>query len=144
MKLAYLQRYIRQKPSRQKPSALSTRSLSPCVPANNKLKMSHTPSRSPKRKRSTPSPDRPAIPTPENGSLEYAYDEELPSELQTPRDDEDEVDGLRAKRPRWERPRRLNYFPHMTLHGHRRGVAGVRFSPDGEWIASCCMPLPCA
>ncbi|KAF2720966.1 WD40 repeat protein [Polychaeton citri CBS 116435] len=25
----------------------------------------------------------------------------------------------------------------MTLKGHRGGVAGVRFSPDGKWIASC-------
>lgn len=103
--------------------------------------MGHPPSRSPKRKRSTPSPDRSAIPTPEDGPLQYAYDQELPSELQTPLDDEDEVEDVRTKRPRWERPRRLNYMPHMTLHGHRRGVAGVKFSPDGEWIASCCMPL---
>jgi COMPASS component SWD3 len=37
-----------------------------------------------------------------------------------------------------ERPARLNYVPYMTLRGHKRGVAAVKFSPDGKWIASCC------
>ena len=29
------------------------------------------------------------------------------------------------------------YVEHMTLKGHRRGVAAVKISPDGKWIASC-------
>ena len=30
------------------------------------------------------------------------------------------------------------YKQKMVLRGHRRGVAAVRFSPDGRSIASCC------
>ncbi|KAF2174035.1 hypothetical protein M409DRAFT_62210 [Zasmidium cellare ATCC 36951] len=40
-------------------------------------------------------------------------------------------------RRRLERPQRLNYTPHLTLRGHKRGIAAVKFSPDGKWIASC-------
>ena len=38
-------------------------------------------------------------------------------------------------------PRKAVYFPYaekLVLRGHRRGVASVRFSPDGRMIASCC------
>lgn len=30
------------------------------------------------------------------------------------------------------------YRPRTVLRGHKRGVAAVRFSPDGRMIASCC------
>ena len=30
------------------------------------------------------------------------------------------------------------YKEKMVLKGHRKGVAAVRFSPDGQMIASCC------
>ena len=30
------------------------------------------------------------------------------------------------------------YMEKMVLRGHRKGVAAVRFSPDGRLIASCC------
>lgn len=32
----------------------------------------------------------------------------------------------------------VRYRQKMVLRGHRRGVAAVRFSPDGRLIASCC------
>jgi COMPASS component SWD3 len=35
------------------------------------------------------------------------------------------------------KPLKLNYKPKFILKGHRKGVAQVRFSPDGRWIASC-------
>lgn len=71
--------------------------------------------------------------------LQYAYDEDLPSDAEqafhTP---DSQPDGVSAKRRRVERPTKLNYVPHMTLRGHKRGVAAARYSPDGKWIASCC------
>ncbi|EPE26150.1 WD40 repeat-like protein [Glarea lozoyensis ATCC 20868] len=35
------------------------------------------------------------------------------------------------------KPLRVNYKQKFILRGHRKGVAQVRFSPDGRWIASC-------
>ena len=32
----------------------------------------------------------------------------------------------------------VNYTEKLVLRGHRRGVAAVKFSPDGRCIASCC------
>ena len=32
----------------------------------------------------------------------------------------------------------MNYTEKLVLRGHRRGVAAVKFSPDGRCIASCC------
>jgi COMPASS component SWD3 len=32
---------------------------------------------------------------------------------------------------------KLNYRQKFVLKGHKKGVAQVRFSPDGRWIASC-------
>lgn len=32
----------------------------------------------------------------------------------------------------------MRYKQKMVLKGHRKGVAAVRFSPDGRMIASCC------
>lgn len=96
------------------------------------------PRRSPKRKRSD---SEGAGITQYDGAedgvaAQYAYEDEMPSELQSP--DEQEQDGTAAKKQKVERPSRLNYVPYMTLRGHKRGVAAVKFSPDGKWIASCC------
>ena len=41
--------------------------------------------------------------------------------------------GTREKEARFVR-----YQVKTVLRGHKRGVAGVRFSPDGRLIASCC------
>ncbi|KAK4947138.1 WD domain protein [Elasticomyces elasticus] len=91
------------------------------------------PPRSPKRKRSSSPNGIPQYDGADDGAaLQYGYDEEMPSELQSPVEDD-----TPAKRQRLERPRRLNYVPHLTLRGHKRGVAAVKFSPDGRWIASC-------
>lgn len=40
------------------------------------------------------------------------------------------------------KPTRLHYKPKLVLRGHRKGVAQVKFSPDGRWIASCCRRAP--
>lgn len=89
---------------------------------------------SPKRKRSR-SPDSQHGGAEEDAQLRYAYDEDLGSDAEetyhTP-------DGATPKKRRIERPKRLNYVPYVTLRGHKRGVASVKFSPDGRWIASCC------
>ena len=103
------------------------------------------PSRSiPTRKRSrSPDSDVPQYDGGADGStLQYAYDEDLPSDAeQAFQSPEQEQDGLSAKKRKIGRPKQLNYVPHMTLRGHKRGVAAVKFSPDGKWIASCCMEI---
>jgi COMPASS component SWD3 len=101
--------------------------------------MSNTPTPdnlNPSRKRSlSPDPNRGA-------SLDYAYadDEDDPhSESSTPHHNGDTHDSTPNKRRKTApaRPKRLNYQLHMTLHGHTRGIASAKFSPDGKTIASC-------
>ncbi|KAF2457354.1 WD40-repeat-containing domain protein [Lineolata rhizophorae] len=36
-----------------------------------------------------------------------------------------------------QRPSKLYFKPALILRGHKRGVAAVKFSPDGKLIASC-------
>ena len=97
---------------------------------------------SPKRKRShSPDFDYPQYDgAGDDPKLQYAYVEDVPSDAEhafhSP--DREEADGVMAKKRRIERPKRLNYAPYMTLRGHKRGIAAVKFSPDGKWIASCC------
>ena len=75
----------------------------------------------------------------DDAKLQYAYDEDLPSDVEpvfhTP---DQEQDGVSPKKRKIERPKKLDYVPYMTLRGHKRGVTSVKFSPDGKWIASCC------
>lgn len=75
--------------------------------------------------------------TAEDGDNGYAFEEEsdtadqpTASSSQTPRERDQQTDD--------SRPLGVNYKPYMTLRGHKRGVAAVRFSPNGKWIASCC------
>lgn len=63
-------------------------------------------------------------------ALDEAEEEERRRRLQ-----EEEI--LREKEER-ERRRLKKYRLRMTLKGHRRAVAGVKISPDGETVASCC------
>ena len=92
---------------------------------------------SPKRKRPE-SPNGEQYYGTNGAALQFAYDDEMPSELQSPVANGEE-DETPAKKQKVERPRRLNYVPHMTLRGHKRGVTAVRFSPDAKYLASCCM-----
>jgi len=99
---------------------------------------------SPKRiKRShTPDPDyaRDNAAGIHDPSLQYAYDDEQPSDegadFHTP--DEERANGpsITEKPQRASRPTKLNYKLHMTLRGHKRGVTSAKISPDGRWIAS--------
>lgn len=57
-------------------------------------------------------------------------DQPTASNSQTPRERDQQADD--------SRPLGVHYKPYMTLRGHKRGVAAVRFSPNGKWIASCC------
>ncbi|USW56145.1 Putative WD40/YVTN repeat-like-containing domain superfamily [Septoria linicola] len=95
-------------------------------------------SRSPKRRRlSSQGINTPQYEETPDAQLSYAYDDDVNSDaFHTPKQDSEE-EGGDVKRQQVERPRRLNYVPHMTLRGHKRGVAAVKFSPDGKWIASC-------
>lgn len=96
---------------------------------------------SPKRKRShSPGSDIAQFDgAGDDPQLQYAYDEEVPSDAERGFQSPDEgQDGVSRKKRKIERPKRLNYMPYMTLRGHKRGVAAVKFSPDGKWIASCC------
>jgi COMPASS component SWD3 len=79
-------------------------------------------------------PDHDTATDAENG---YAFEEEsdtidqpTASNSQTPRERDQQTDD--------SRPLGVHYKPYMTLRGHKRGVAAVRFSPNGKWIASCC------
>lgn len=44
----------------------------------------------------------------------------------------------RIATPPRKKPVFVRYKQKLVLRGHRRGVAAVRFSPDGRLIASCC------
>lgn len=44
----------------------------------------------------------------------------------------------RVATPPRKEPTFVHYKQKLVLKGHRRGVAAVRFSPDGRSIASCC------
>ena len=101
-----------------------------------------TPKRSPKRKRSESldSKNR-ANDNEEDVQLQYAYNDDLTSDVEDTFHTPEEGSGdesIRTKRRKVERPQQLNYVPRLTLRGHKRGVAAVKFSPDGKWIASCC------
>jgi WD40 repeat protein len=38
----------------------------------------------------------------------------------------------------------LNYKPHLILSGHKKSISSVKFSPDGNLLASAGVSLPVA
>lgn len=105
------------------------------------------PEPSPKRRRldsnspqsSYENDQKPDLDTPTDAGNGYAFEEEsdtgeqpTASNSQTPRERDQQTDD--------SRPLGVHYKPYMTLRGHKRGVAAVRFSPNGKWVASCCEP----
>lgn len=115
----------------------------------------HQGRRSPKRKRSEsldpPSAYHSAASTPYPAVLDgaseqfaFAYEDENDGGAQTPdvtgelrSSDEQSPDSGAKRRKVAERPRTLDYALQYTLKGHKRGIASVKFSPDGKWLASC-------
>lgn len=102
----------------------------------------HQGRRSPKRKRSESLEPASAYhsaastpyPTGASEQFAFAYEDDndgTPDELRSSAGEETPPDTS------LERPRKLDYALQYTLKGHKRGVAGVKFSPDGKWIASC-------
>ncbi len=82
-----------------------------------------------------------------------ASPDELDHTIPTPREsdgydrsDIDSRDGSSTPTPRNRtptsfKPKEAVFVPYKlrtVLQGHKRGVAAVRFSPDGRMIASCC------
>jgi len=115
----------------------------------------HQGRRTPKRKRSE-SLDPPSAyhsaestpyPAPLDGASEqfaFAYEDDNEGGVQTPdvageqRSSAEQSPENGAKRRKIaERPRTLDYALQYTLKGHKRGVASIKFSPDGKWLASC-------
>lgn len=43
-----------------------------------------------------------------------------------------------TSRPNGDSSPEVRYKAKYILRGHKHGVAAVKFSPDGKWIASCC------
>jgi COMPASS component SWD3 len=80
-----------------------------------------------------------------NVDLQYSYDGESPSDagrsFHTPGGGSDDEEDEALGDWKVERPVKLNYVLKYTLHGHKGGVAAVKISPNGKWIASCCETL---
>lgn len=76
-----------------------------------------------------------------NGSddMEKPYRDDSRSRSTTPADTprSSHSHSLDPPSPPKYKPLRLNYKQKFILRGHKKGVAQVRFSPDGRWIASC-------
>lgn len=103
----------------------------------------------------SPEPPTPEAPTPEAPTPEVPTPEVPTPEVHSPEPPSPEahsIDALPPNGPSVQSPvpsqgtatppeRKasfVRYRQKMVLRGHRRGVAAVRFSPDGRLIASCC------
>ena len=125
------------------------------------LKMSYASTRDPHQGRCSPKRKRSESPDPASAyhsaastpyptdQFAFAYEDEdgnndTPDELRSTADEEQQQqqqqqqqEKQKSQTPPPERPRTLDYALQYTLKGHKRGVAAVKFSPDGKWIASC-------
>lgn len=103
----------------------------------------------------SPEPPTPEAPTPEAPTPEVptpAVHSPEPLSPEPPSPEAHSIDALPTNGPSVQSPvpsrgsatppkRKasfVRYRQKMVLRGHRRGVAAVRFSPDGRLIASCC------
>ncbi|KAH6675724.1 prolyl oligopeptidase-like protein [Halenospora varia] len=69
--------------------------------------------------------------------LDHAYRDRSRSRSSSPDTPRSSHSPLDPPSPPSYKPLKLNYRQKFILRGHRKGVAQVRFSPDGRWIASC-------
>ncbi|KAI9673885.1 MAG: WD domain protein [Caeruleum heppii] len=98
---------------------------SPSNPTHNNIQGDFPPSHhrdvsarsTPPARSSTNTPHRPLSPTPSSSSSSTTHHQ--------------------ISSPPISSPPTLHYRQKLILRGHKKGVAAVRFSPDGKWIASC-------
>jgi COMPASS component SWD3 len=66
----------------------------------------------------------------------YRRDQGSPSSRSPSRSHSRSLSESPKTTPAQAKPTELHYKPTFILRGHKKGIAAVRFSPDGRWIAS--------
>lgn len=61
------------------------------------------------------------------------YDRRTPSRSRSPSNSRSRS---QSNTPPPRKPTSLNYTPHLVLRGHKRAVSCLKFSPNGQWIAT--------